>query len=416
MIRAIFNSILTCRYKLQLISLVLVALTLPFSLKLNNIAIGLLVLGWLLSGNYLFKLKKAFTNKLFLLFAGVYALQFVGLFYTSNMGEGVRLVETKAALAILPLILASSERLTQKHIYVIICAFIISCVLLTTYASFAIIKDFKAFDTAAGLTEFIDVAIDLHHAYSGMYLVFAVAASFYLAFAGNLKKPYRVLLVVTGLFLFAFLVIVAARTAVFTSFLLFFVFLVYSLLVGKRKKYLIAAAFASIALVVIVLSLPNTKAKIEEFKTLKGVHSPMTPRLIKWKCCFKVLKGQSAWGWGVGTGDVQNHLQMCYSEEKFWGDRYLLNAHNEFLEEMVRHGLPGVLLFVFSLFYPLWLSVKSDKKLYAIFLIVFIMSSLTESTLSRQKGVVFYALFNSLFAFSYLRGKLELTGQGEDEN
>jgi O-antigen ligase len=332
------------------------------------------------------------------------------------MTDGLGKIETKAALVVIPLILASTDRLNRKHVYLIVMAFIVSCTALALYAFFIIFKEYGALDNAAGLTEFIDIAIGLHHAYSGMYLVFAVAAALYLALSGNYRFYSRIVLVLVAVVLYSFLVLLAARTAVFTSFFLFFLFVVYSLVVSKKKQNYLVAGLACVAVLLIVLSLPNTKHKVEEFNKLKGVHNPMTPRLIKWKCCFTILKEQNAWGIGVGTGDVQDHLQQCYADEKFWGDRYLLNAHNEFLEEMVRHGFPGALLLLVSLLYPLWLSIKLNKKLYTVFLVVFIMSSLTESTLSRQKGVVFYALFNSVFAFSCLRSKtvdmlLEKPGQ-----
>ncbi|WP_018477444.1 O-antigen ligase family protein [Pontibacter roseus] len=391
-------------YKLQLISLLLVALTMPFSIPLNNLAIGLLALSWLLSGNLLEKLRRAFTNKLFLLFFGVFLMQVVGLLYTSNIQEGLVRLEAKAALAIIPLILASSDKLNRQHVHLILVAFIVACLLMTSRSLYWVLSGYGDLGNDIGLTEFIDEAIDLHHAYSGMYLVFAVAASLYLAAAADFKRGWRVVIVIVAVFLYAFLIMLAARTAVFISFFLFFLFMGYVLIVNKKKKYLVAAAVASVAVLLIVISLPNTKRKIEDFNRLKGVHSPITPRLIKWKCCFIVLNQQYAWVAGVGTGDVQDYLQQCYTDEKFWGERYLLNAHNEFLEETVRHGLLGGLLFLASLLYPLWLAVRRKHVIYTIFLVVFMISCLTESTLSRQKGVVFYSLFNAVFAFSSMRG------------
>lgn len=394
-------------YRAQLLSLILIALTLPFAIGINNIAIGLLVLTWILSGHYKEKLKAAFTNKLCLLFLAVFLIQVIGLFYTSDIKEGLGKIERKAALFILPFVLVGLEKLQLKHVHYIVTAFVVACTVLSIYALSVVFINYDSLHFESGLTEYIDNVIGLHHAYSGMYLVFAVAAALYMAFSkeSTWSTKYRIPFFIVSVLLYSFLIILAARTAVFTSFLLLFAAIVYKVIIYKKLKYIVGAALLCAVIGLIVLSLPNTKAKVAEFESLRGVHSPFTPRLIKWRCSFQILEDQKAWMYGVGTGDVQDHLQVCYTEENFWGDQYLLNAHNEFLEEMARHGLPGAFLFIASLVFPFVLSIKYKKWLYTLFLTIFILCSFTESTLSRQKGVVFYALFNSVFAFHYLKNQ-----------
>lgn len=394
----------TIWYRLQLLSLILVAATLPFSILLNNIAIGCVVLTWLISGNYKAKLQKALKNNLFLLFVSVFVVQVVGLLYTSEVSEGLGKIERKAALFILPLILLSANKLSFRHITFVVKVFVIACLGLASYALIYILIDYGSFQNVPALTETIDELTNVHHAYSGMYIVFAVAASVYVVFSKEVSsgKSDKILFFCIAIFLYAFLIILAARTAVFTSFLLAAIMLISNLRLAAQKRYLIAAVLFCTTLTIAVVSFPNTRSKIAEFYELRGVHSPITPRLIKWKCCFTILNEKDAWLFGVGTGDAQKHLQQCYSDEKFWGELYELNAHNEYLEEMVRHGVLGLSIFLISVLYPFALSIQRKKSLYLIFLFVFMISSFTESTLSRQKGVVFYALFNSILAFSYL--------------
>lgn len=397
----------TLSYRLQFVSLLLVALTLPYSIGLTNAAVGLLALSWLVSGNYASKVKATFTNKLVLFFCSVFLIQVVGLLYTSNLEDGLGKLERKAALFVFPFLLAGSERLEQRHVQAVVAAFIFSCVGMAAYASYELLFTHGVYGSQPGLTELIDEILDMHHAYSGLYLVFAVAASCFLVLSREscLGRKGKVLFAVLAVFLYAFLIVLAARTAVLTSFLLFVGAVVYYLLHRRKKSFVMGAMLASIALAFLVLSLPNTRSKIADFQRLQGVHSPLTPRLIKWGCCFTVLEEQAAWVLGVGTGDVQDHLQQCYSEEKFWGERYDLNAHNEYLEEFVRHGVVGLLLFLASLLVPFAMSLRRGKMLYLIFLTVFMVGIVTESMLSRQKGVVFYALFNSVLAFNFFKSK-----------
>ncbi|WP_242918245.1 O-antigen ligase family protein [Pontibacter liquoris] len=392
-------------YKLQLASLILVAATLPFSVNLNNTAIALFIISWVFSGSVLKRLQAAATNKLVWLFISVFAMQVIGLLYTENMSSGLGKIERKAALLLFPILLAGSPILARKHLYAIVIAFIVACLLFCCYTLYILLYKYGTIYGIPNLTETIDGILHMHHAYSGMYLVFATAASLYFSVLPKyFNSSVRVVFGLLALFLFAFLILLAARTAVLTSLILLILALFYTLVIHQKKKVLLPAFLALFVMGLIILSLPNTRHKAEEFYTLQDdIHSPIAPRLIQWTCCFTALDEQKAWLLGLGTGDVQLALQRCYTNVRFWGDKENLNAHNEFLEELVRHGLIGLLLFVASLLFPLLLSLRNRKPLYLLFLVTFIMGSLTETTLSRQKGVVFYSLFNSIFAFGLLR-------------
>jgi O-antigen ligase len=158
-----------------------------------------------------------------------------------------------------------------------------------------------------------------------------------------------------------------------------------------------------------ILSLPSTRSKLNEFIFFKGVYHPFTPRLIQWQCCIDIVNENNAWVQGVGTGDVKPLLQACYQRKKFWGELYHYNSHNEYLEELLRHGLVGLTLLLMALGIPLILTIKRRQYLYSCFLIVFMFACLSEAILNRQKGVIFYAFFNSvLFMSSFSEKKNDL--------
>ncbi|MBT8195752.1 MAG: hypothetical protein KJO64_04960, partial [Bacteroidia bacterium] len=56
--------------------------------------------------------------------------------------------------------------------------------------------------------------------------------------------------------------------------------------------------------------------------------------------------------------------------------------------------------FLMMLFLPLKMALRADEKLYVLFLILFMVSCLTENVLSRQHGMVFYAILNSMLFFN----------------
>jgi O-antigen ligase len=145
-----------------------------------------------------------------------------------------------------------------------------------------------------------------------------------------------------------------------------------------------------------VLSLPATRSKINEILYLRGVYHPFTPRFIQWQCSFDILTENNAWIKGVGTGDVKPLLQSCYQDKKFWGHLYNYNLHNEYLEEMVRHGLIGLSVLFLAFFYPLITAARHRNYLYVYFILIFMLACVSESFLNRQKGVIIYAFFNAL--------------------
>ncbi|RDC62978.1 hypothetical protein AHMF7616_01577 [Adhaeribacter pallidiroseus] len=117
-------------------------------------------------------------------------------------------------------------------------------------------------------------------------------------------------------------------------------------------------------------------------------------------CAYQLISAN--WLFGVGTGDSQDYLNKCYKDSKFsslmYQDSY--NTHNAYLEIWSKNGVFSFILLIIILIMPLTISFKYDNIIYFSFLFIFCLTSLTESTLNSQKGVVFYSFFNSLLAFN----------------
>ncbi|MEM9024297.1 MAG: hypothetical protein AAGB22_11175, partial [Bacteroidota bacterium] len=97
-------------------------------------------------------------------------------------------------------------------------------------------------------------------------------------------------------------------------------------------------------------------------------------------------------------------LNDCY--EQFDTDIYRnkdYNTHNQFFNFWLNAGLLAVVAFLLMLLVPMIQAYSDKQHLYFLFLVFFAICCLTENLLSRQVGVEFYALFNSLLAFNRLR-------------
>ena len=126
----------------------------------------------------------------------------------------------------------------------------------------------------------------------------------------------------------------------------------------------------------------------------------LTQRFEFWKAAFGIIKENLIFG--VGTGDIQNAFEQQYDKInspllKEWR----LRSHNQYLSITVAFGIFGLIWFLITLFYPMFLAGKNVDYLYCAFLIITLVSFLTEDTLETQAGVTFFAFFNSFFLFVF---------------
>ena len=162
-------------------------------------------------------------------------------------------------------------------------------------------------------------------------------------------------------------------------------------------------------------SFPKTKERFTALTNMQNYQSgnnrwnSIASRVSTIKCTIEVIK-DNLW-FGVGTGDCEMSLNKCYLS---YGYISLMNRnpHNQYMQFALRLGVLGFLLFIACLLIPALLAIKQNKYLYLTFIALFALSCLTESMLERNKGIVFYAFFNSLFAFHYLTN----TNQSEISN
>ena len=81
------------------------------------------------------------------------------------------------------------------------------------------------------------------------------------------------------------------------------------------------------------------------------------------------------------------------------------NAHNQFLQVLIDHGLIGLLILLFYSFFMIYSSIVKKKFIFTIFLCIIILNFLTESILETQSGVIFFAFFNTILFFDWFNLK-----------
>jgi hypothetical protein len=97
------------------ISFTAVLVLLPWSITLTNYAIAIFTITGLLSTTFSEKINRLRQNKEIVVFLILYTLYVIGLLYSSNIALGLKSIEQKLVLLIIPLIAASSFALTDQQ-------------------------------------------------------------------------------------------------------------------------------------------------------------------------------------------------------------------------------------------------------------------------------------------------------------
>lgn len=409
--------------------IVLSIVTLPFSVKINSIAIMLLVLCWLLKDS----IKEKISNiqpKLFFLFISVYVIHLIGMFYTSNISQGIFEIEKKLSLLVFPVVLGTTHRFKKEQVQKVLNYFAAVCitasVLCLLYAVYKTISSgsFHYLNPQTQYTTyyfFYDGLSELfmHPVYFSVYIVF----SFFIIFKNTIDNWQTVSCrrnLIKTILLFhcvIFLMLLSSRMMIII-FLVAVVSYITFLFFKHEKKWLgiSVSMLAALMLASAVIFIPYVRTRMSELVTssyhfennpktnsnLSGKLDGVEMRLAKWY--FTVEAGKQSPLFGTGTGDDEDALLDTYKKNNF-REGYIpqFNSHNQFLQTWLGLGAVGLLLLVLNLFIPLFLAFKEHNFYYFIFLILIISFCFTESILCRQHGVVFYSFFNSLFAFHSLK-------------
>lgn len=399
--------------QIQYYSLLLLAAFPLMPKKIQSIAIiAFVIVGFL----GVIQLNKDWFKKKFkwvLLFSSITLLYGTLIFFTDDTSSAVFQTEKRLSLLVLPFaFLFWNWKLNERQWHAVKFVYLFSCFIVVLIL-FGILINANFFQEAWHHPNFYfmmrNAAEDItgfHPSYLSLYLSFSICILLHwILFSKQLIKKHRKALMLIGLGVFAAMLwLLAARMSLFglfTALLLMSYWKVASL----KKVALVAVVLIAVLLAGIFLS-PSLKQRTSQLFT-SGFAMPTDEdfndtnvRLAIYSCALNLLKEN--WYSGYQPGDVYRHLNECYNTS-YDSDKLReknFNTHNEYLNMWLGCGIAGIILFLMIIFLPFKMALNADEKLYVLFLVLFAVSCLTENVLSRQHGVVFYAIFNSVLFFN----------------
>ena len=388
-----------------------IASSLIFWPPLNSVFCGLLLAYWLASPGKTFSFKNISIRKV-AVFAALYLPVVVGCLYSNDLGEASFRLQQKSALLLFPLVFGSlpivSTSFRKRIFWTLVFSTLVGCLICLANGLFIYFTSGKT-DHLYGYS--LVVLTDMHPSILGLCCLLSLAFLFEEVITNrfDLNSRLKFTYAITGCFLIMFLFLVGNRISLIclNAVIIFYIF-------RAGKTFLSRATGIAVVLLISVAAICYIPSIHQRWKDLIGTESSFksdneqnatalpdgrTARIKIWTSGLEVVKNN--WWIGVGTGDSQAALQSSYTKNNYRFAFYNnCNAHNQYLQETIAFGIPGLVIFLLCIAVPFFYLLYSKvNSLYLVFLLLFAFVCLSESVLQLNKGIIWYSFFNSLLAF-----------------
>ena len=413
------------------IFLLLLFLTIPFSLGLNNISLILFL------GSILLLLKRKsliFSKELFLPIL-LYILILLSYFWSIDESLTIKALPKEIVLLLIPLAFMVLQPITEKFKYKILKYYSFSIVLIVVYfliralIKFFITKDTNVFfyhgeyDNDTGL-----VSKELNAIHFSVF----VAIAFFYFYTSSKNHLFSTII---SAVLFGFIILLSSKNIILVFITLIIIhFFFFSKSANKMR---LRNVFLFLIIIGFVFSFGKIKERFQlEFQTNsdkslssnvikglpEGVHNvsiyeawtneKFTPndffpgtafRVYQARLFFDFLKEDNIFWTGFGLNASYKKLsEKAIYYDVFQGNDKIegyqkKNFHNQYIQIFVEIGVFGFLTLITILFFNLKNALKSKDFIHIAFAVLMISLFLTESFLWRQRGVVFFIAFYCLF-------------------
>lgn len=397
--------------------LLLFVFTLPFDILYSNITLFLLVTTTLLD----FKIEKIRQiPRQVWIFQMIYFLSVAGYFYSSHKHAAGFLLERQLAILLIPLLLPLAVSINEKRKRQLLTVFLLSAVstiLFLLLNAFLVVRELQLPFTQIFSKEFFNhrfsAPIGIHAGYLSMYVAVSIIYGLQQIKESTSKKRMMFLGGCLAV-LCCGMVFLASRNMLLSTILVAgFIFPFYY---AKHKLLYITGVIVLLGLgFVAIYNIPYLKKRlISEFiGDIKSVRETanidvIEPRIERWQCAMHLVAKSPVLGYGSGdeipmlkVEYIKRGLYISYLEE--------FNAHNQYLSYVLKNGIIGLLIVIATFGYFVQLAYRRKDFMYLSFLIIVLIGFFTENILDANKGIYFFALFNTFLGYTLLKANKNST-------
>lgn len=396
-------------------SLYFIAITFPLPYAISNLGIALLVLSWIVSRLTL-KPKNEYNffswkNSIALGFIGLFLWQVISLLYTNDFSHGLKMIEYKLSLFVLPIVLWNIQ-LKQKQIISILKSYIISIFLVVSFLTTRSLWSYHFNDNLLVYKDFTSI-LQLHSIFLAYYIFLAILLVYHLFKEKLLLKRERILYGLSLVFFVFGLVLATSRNVIISMVLLSIVYIVYKGIANRVSlKETIIAVLTVLIIGVLSSRIQLVEERIDEIGSFYGTaniekiknggvldiddrakFNGTSLRLTMWYLGINELLEENRLLIGLSAGDFRNEMNEVYTRVGLnpWFKNY--NMHNQFVQTLVELGLIGLVIYSFVYITAFIQAFRTRNFVLFFFCAGVVFFQLTEAVLERNKGIVFIVFF-----------------------
>ena len=411
--------------------------TTVFSLfNLNSYCIILLGACRLWEGKILDNIKTAFQSKLFLAYFLFFVIEAAGMLHTHNTKAGADVIAKDATLVAVAFALLAGRFATERafgRLMLCYCAMILMALI---YCLGVAAQRFgQGGDGEVFFYHTLTNPISQNAVFFSVYVLFAQI--FLLSSDGQEAlawafpaAPHGMRIFLVGFFM-GMIFLLSSKLILVLAVIVLAGFFLRRYGFRQNKRIILGLGLGAVVLLGVLagtnnpvrqryLELAQGNVKLfEQQKFAPGIYfNALQSRLLQYRFAREILREQKAWLFGVGPGDSQDLLDQKYiATDMYIGDPaegphrkvrgYIgYNFHNQYVETLVRDGIPGlaVLLTIFGLLLTqLVMRWRTRQASYTV--LTLLLFFIPEAPLTMQHGIFLFCFF-PLILFSSRRASV----------
>ena len=386
--------------------LILFAFFIPVSIAFTNILTAVIILIWLLIGDFKNDWQRIKTNKMALAALAYFTLHLIGLLWTDSIGSGMDMLKKDMRLLLIPIfMLFVKEEFLKYYIFSFLSAMVLS-VFLSFGIYFEIIPQMKTPAAFYGILPFI-----FHTVYTPLLTLSIYILMYYTFLSNTLRSKQKYIFIFLITIMSINLFISGGRTGQVMYFLMLSITL-FQYFKHQRVKALVLSVVAIPLIFITFYSTSQTfndrvnKAVMEVTSFQTNKNTSLGNRLNQLFNSIEIIKENPIIG--VGTGGFKEeykimHLKLTPEVPMIW----VHHPHNMYLLEYVELGIFGLVSLLLLLIVPIVHSFKSkDTLINSIGItmpILFALIMLSDTYLSTPTTTMFFVFFSSILYKDYTK-------------
>lgn len=390
--------------QIQRISLFGAIFFLPIHINLNNIFLLIFIFTSLVAAFLTPKvaLKNITKNKTVLFLTCIpFILNIIGLLYTDELSRGIDYTVRALPFLLIPIISVLSPKVFVDNYKKMGYVLIFGCLFVVIWSWFfsiqSLLSEGKPFKDLFGplySNHNLLRCLDMHPAYLSIFIYTAIG--FIAIEFRNYKKNMKIVNSIIVMVLFAFMVHLLSRFAIFYFIVSSVIYLIYN-------KHWVLLSGLTIVITLVMAYAYNTPHNYLRDRLIYNLNlfekktqfSKKDDRFDRLSASYEIFKQSPIIGYGTAAESKhrreifkRNRDMVAYNED--------YNAHNQFMEYLSTFGIIGAIAYLLF-FGTLFHMVYKNKQFFLGFLITGVfLACLTESIFERSWGVVYMSLMIGL--------------------